>query len=631
MILKDYNMPYKAKGKCVYKKDTGKKVGCTTGSVKKYLAALHINAKESKTPTITQKSTLAQIRKPMPPPQKTFNAKKGPYNRKHFKPFKDFYNESYGLKVTDDTTATAEGVYAQAQDNVPQPGGYDTNGLMKVDMPLTNEAKKKQRDGVIDKVVNYLTKFIDKDFPAEGPDSQEFVKTLHKIAKALEDVGIEPVDIYATIEDPRMAQQYLIRGPSAPGGGGKGALKDLRDIKAGLLADDESNPGGMTDTAAIAQGIQGENFIDGKGPGRKGALEEHKKLSKLEQVIEEMNRREFIGKIAKGATAVAGGNIMPQGVAGNVLKGALGTKKLFNIDEILLNFIIPAEGRSIAAIATTRPAFLNELQFDKNIFGGLLDAINGKALNISISEKRSLEQYFSIIGMFENVITGKATKDEINTLDGFYDFEGRFGKKRPSLKDFVGLYEETMEDYYENNEDIIHSVLSDALTRYQLKPETYKELSDYGYEWYHYADTPEARKLRKQEEEKIAADNKKWQDEWNKAQEIEQARKKEEEEIRGSRFDYAGGEEDRAAPQEWDNRTGLPKKPYGGPGTYTVDENFIDKKGPGRPGDSKRHGIKKKSSLASLDKIVHSKSASPRKKQLAHWQANMRRGKAKKK
>ena len=40
-------MPYKAKGKCVYKKDTGKKVGCTKGSVKKYLAALHINAKES--------------------------------------------------------------------------------------------------------------------------------------------------------------------------------------------------------------------------------------------------------------------------------------------------------------------------------------------------------------------------------------------------------------------------------------------------------------------------------------------------------------------------------------------------------------------------------------------------------
>ena len=39
-------MPYTAKGKCVYRKDTGKKVGCTKGSVKKYLAALHANVKD---------------------------------------------------------------------------------------------------------------------------------------------------------------------------------------------------------------------------------------------------------------------------------------------------------------------------------------------------------------------------------------------------------------------------------------------------------------------------------------------------------------------------------------------------------------------------------------------------------
>ena len=34
-------MPYYPKGKCVYKKDTNKKVGCTKGPVKNYLAALH--------------------------------------------------------------------------------------------------------------------------------------------------------------------------------------------------------------------------------------------------------------------------------------------------------------------------------------------------------------------------------------------------------------------------------------------------------------------------------------------------------------------------------------------------------------------------------------------------------------
>jgi len=40
-------MPYVVKGKCVYKKD-GTKVGCTKGSVKKYLAALHAAEKKKK-------------------------------------------------------------------------------------------------------------------------------------------------------------------------------------------------------------------------------------------------------------------------------------------------------------------------------------------------------------------------------------------------------------------------------------------------------------------------------------------------------------------------------------------------------------------------------------------------------
>lgn len=60
-----------------------------------------------------------------------------------------------------------------------------------------------------------------------------------------------------------------------------------------------------------------------------------------------------------------------------------------------------------------------------------------------------------------------------------------------------------------------------------------------------------------------------------------------------------------------------------------IKENFADGRNPQDKGDSKRLGIPKKASLATLDKIVKSKTASPRKKQLAHWQANMRRGKKK--
>jgi hypothetical protein len=40
-------MPYTVKRNCVYKKDGGAKVGCTKGSVKKYLAALYANTDES--------------------------------------------------------------------------------------------------------------------------------------------------------------------------------------------------------------------------------------------------------------------------------------------------------------------------------------------------------------------------------------------------------------------------------------------------------------------------------------------------------------------------------------------------------------------------------------------------------
>jgi len=51
-------MPYVVRGKCVYKKGKGgkpgKKVGCTKGSVKKYLAALHMHADESLDRSLTK-------------------------------------------------------------------------------------------------------------------------------------------------------------------------------------------------------------------------------------------------------------------------------------------------------------------------------------------------------------------------------------------------------------------------------------------------------------------------------------------------------------------------------------------------------------------------------------------------
>jgi len=65
-------------------------------------------------------------------------------------------------------------------------------------------------------------------------------------------------------------------------------------------------------------------------------------------------------------------------------------------------------------------------------------------------------------------------------------------------------------------------------------------------------------------------------------------------------------------------------KKYGEiPDTWVLDENFADGKGPGRPGDSQRHGIPKGATISQLEKASHSAG---RKGQLARWQLNMRRG-----
>jgi len=53
-----------------------------------------------------------------------------------------------------------------------------------------------------------------------------------------------------------------------------------------------------------------------------------------------------------------------------------------------------------------------------------------------------------------------------------------------------------------------------------------------------------------------------------------------------------------------------------------IRENFMDGKNPQDKGDMARHGLKGKT-IAQLKKIRSSKTASPRKKQLAHWYINM--------
>ena len=60
-----------------------------------------------------------------------------------------------------------------------------------------------------------------------------------------------------------------------------------------------------------------------------------------------------------------------------------------------------------------------------------------------------------------------------------------------------------------------------------------------------------------------------------------------------------------------------------------LGENFADGKKPGRKGLAKRSGVNTKASVSDLRKTA--KSSSGEKQRMAHWLANMKAGKAKKK
>ena len=211
-------MPYKVKGKCIYKKDTGKKVGCTTGPVKKYLAALHINAHEAKVPaTITQKDILKGMRRPMPPPSKAFKSKVV-YNRKNLKTFKEYIiNTLQGQNVVDNQNDTAEAFAADGQDET-----------IPSSQPLADSNIKNKLELISDIIYDLEDLKINHNWT--NPVNNDLIKAM---ADTLKDAGIEPTDFYAAVDaTPEKQEQYLIYGPSS-WKGGKGALNDLKAILRG--------------------------------------------------------------------------------------------------------------------------------------------------------------------------------------------------------------------------------------------------------------------------------------------------------------------------------------------------------------------------------------------------------------
>ena len=241
-------MPWKVRGKCVYKKDTGKKVGCTKGSVKKYLAALHINAHESKT---------------------------------GIKPFKQFFGENLPMggyasnmpTMNGDQTGVEEGEYSQ-----------DTGD----EISLNDSASK---DQIVNDIIDDLEDLKTHDW--SKPLDSDLIKAM---ADSLREVGIEPTDFDAAMNaSPDKQEQYLITGPSS-WKGGNGALNDLKSILAGNepqpVDEEESNPAAdlPMGTTSMGDWLSQENFINHKGPGRPGdskrhGIKKHASLSSLDKIV----------------------------------------------------------------------------------------------------------------------------------------------------------------------------------------------------------------------------------------------------------------------------------------------------------------------------------------------------------
>jgi hypothetical protein len=81
----------------------------------------------------------------------------------------------------------------------------------------------------------------------------------------------------------------------------------------------------------------------------------------------------------------------------------------------------------------------------------------------------------------------------------------------------------------------------------------------------------------------------------------------------------------------WDGYKRMGTKKKGGKtvdNCVKMEENFADGKNPQDKGDAKRHGVNTKASVSSLRKTA---KQGGRKGQLAHWMANMKAGRAKKK
>lgn len=220
---------------------------------------------------ITQKDILAQVRKPMPPPQKAFDkTNKARYDRKKVKmePFNEYHKRTYKETILN-TAAGDQRVTDTQHSNIGETQYSDGQDYSIPASPILDVTNKEQ---TIQDVINDLED-LKVQHNWDKPLNNDLIRAM---GDTLRGIGIEPTDFDAAIDaTPDKQEQYLIFGPSS-WEGGNGALNDLKGILSGReprdLKEDESSPSsdlaGGDSNSSIGVADLNEGKHDARHPGR---------------------------------------------------------------------------------------------------------------------------------------------------------------------------------------------------------------------------------------------------------------------------------------------------------------------------------------------------------------------------
>lgn len=315
-----------------------------------------------------------------------------------------------------------------------------------------------------------------------------------------------------------------------------------------------------------------------------------------EQILDEMNRRDFLKTLGKGAKVAAGASILPKGLLGKAVTGLSTGKLPINLTAIISKYFID-----------------NPFYYADEDYGGYLEdiedieayTINQKYNNIITAIKTSG------LPIPPHILTiTRAIFDHIDGIKGSIEMHEEDPDEYPLE---VTLYscKHDLNDLYQPDgiiSDFNHELVSFGFKNNLITSQAQQHLeSDWNIYKCDYVKDPVSEARKNKADAEASEMSKKYQKQLDQLNYQNMAKN-----INYSRSDYAGGSEDEGYAKYYENY---------------LKENYADGKNPGRKGLAKRSGVNTKASVSSLRKTA--KNSTGEKARMAHWMANMKAGKKK--